>query len=929
MAEREDELGFLTSLLDEAIQGSGKSALVSGVVATGKSVLLDVFAQAAMNRGALALTAIACVAERDVPMGVMSQLLLHAPLSPAARREADRLLAVVPEPDTGLDTLTAHAMSAILLELSEQQPLALIVDDIHLTDAASQSILSYFARRIRGARIATVFSYSEQSPHHNQECAAELLRQPHCHGLALHPLTPDGVARLAARHLGHEAPGALAERCHQLSNGNPLLAEALIGDHLAVRRTPPAPGNDELFGSADTYGQAVLEYLRRSDPQTARVAQGVAVLRSREGVARLLGMCPTVTDALLDGLRTAGLIDGDGFRHPAAAGAVLLGMDGTERIRLHQAAAAQAYHEGRSASEVAEQLLIASDCSAPWSVGVLTEAARLGVSEGRLSYAVACLKLARLGCADDPVAAARLQAALLRAEWRINPSICSPYLAELVEASHAGHLSGDDTVGVIKALLWNGRFAVARDLLPRLDGAARAADRPSPSALCELRLTIRDAYPALVDLVPGIDDGAADRILQPLTSPRRLDTLRTLNSVISQEGGQGGRPALERAERILQNAPLQETGTSTMVAGLMTLLCGERVVQAAQLCDALLAQSAEGESRWRYALLLAVRAEISLRQGSLLEAAEQGQEAMRAVPTASWGVSLAAVRSTQVLALTSMGRHREALAQLNMPLPPGVSQSRFGLTYLQARGRVSLATGHLGSALADFENCGELMGRWNMDVPSLVPWRVEAAAVLLEMGEHGRARKLAEEQLTQAGSHAPRAAGSALRVLAMMSDLRRRSEMLRQSADLLQGSGDRYELLRTLVQLTETHHTLGELRRARMVGRRAWNIARECHAEPLVDALALDPVPSESAEPTESAELVELQAAPTEAELLLSDAERRVAEMAALGYTNREISNRLYISVSTVEQHLTKTYRKLNVTRRSDLPSLVMAPTGS
>jgi DNA-binding CsgD family transcriptional regulator len=53
----------------------------------------------------------------------------------------------------------------------------------------------------------------------------------------------------------------------------------------------------------------------------------------------------------------------------------------------------------------------------------------------------------------------------------------------------------------------------------------------------------------------------------------------------------------------------------------------------------------------------------------------------------------------------------------------------------------------------------------------------------------------------------------------------------------------------------------------------------------------------------------------------LSDAERRVAGLAALGHTNREIANKLYVTISTVEQHLTKAYRKLNVTQRKDLPA--------
>ncbi|WP_253919891.1 helix-turn-helix transcriptional regulator [Dietzia psychralcaliphila] len=51
----------------------------------------------------------------------------------------------------------------------------------------------------------------------------------------------------------------------------------------------------------------------------------------------------------------------------------------------------------------------------------------------------------------------------------------------------------------------------------------------------------------------------------------------------------------------------------------------------------------------------------------------------------------------------------------------------------------------------------------------------------------------------------------------------------------------------------------------------------------------------------------------------LSGAELRVAELAAEGLTNRAIGRRLHVTVSTVEQHLTKVYRKLGVSGRVDL----------
>ncbi|NEA99056.1 LuxR family transcriptional regulator [Streptomyces sp. SID13726] len=918
LLERKEELEFLLDLLDEAVYRHGTSALVGAAAAMGKSVLLETYARAAAEQGVLVLTAIACEEERQVPMGVMSQLLFHAPLSAGARAEADRLLAV----DAGAepDIRTTHALAMILLDLSGRRPLAVTVDNIHLADAESKSVLSYFARRIRGARVATVFTYSESSEHHERECADELLRQPNCHQLTLQPLSLEGVAHLGARVLGRQAPAAMVERCHRHTNGNPFLAHALFRDHLVMRRAGAVPCGDELFGAGEGYGRAVLEYLRRVDPGPARVAQAVAVLGGCEGVAALLDMCPVVVGKILDSLRAAGILTGDDFSHSAGASAVLGGVTPENLYRLNSGAADWGYHQGLSACRVARWLLAAGDSSAPWAVGVLTQAARLALSEGELSHAAACLTLARQGCAGDERAAARLLAAQLCADWGLNPSMCTPYLDDLVTAGHAGHLSGSDLIVLVKALMWHGRFDGARGLLPLLADAAGAADGPSHGELTELSLVIRHAYPALADAGLQGDGHQPDRAARLPHTRQNLNVTQALDAVLSRSSSQG---AVDLVERVLGSAPLQETGTGVILAGLLTLVYSERIPQAAQLCDAVLAQSAIGESRLRHASVLAVRAEISLRQGALLDAAEQVREALRLLPSASWGVTLAQVRGTLVRALTAMGRHDEALAQLKLPLPQEALETRFGLSYLQARGRLNLATGHLHAALEDFETCGELMTEWRMDVPGLVPWRGEAAAVLLEMDEPERACKLAEDQLARADGRSPRGAGLSMRVIAATLNVSRRSMLLRQAADLLQGCGDQYELVCTLVQLTNTYHALGELRRARTVGRRAWNIARECHAESLVEALALAPA---SAEPAASFESLQSPDEVSEAETLLSEAERRVAELAALGYTNREISSRLYISVSTVEQHLTKTYRKLKVTRRSDLPSLVIAP---
>jgi DNA-binding CsgD family transcriptional regulator len=53
----------------------------------------------------------------------------------------------------------------------------------------------------------------------------------------------------------------------------------------------------------------------------------------------------------------------------------------------------------------------------------------------------------------------------------------------------------------------------------------------------------------------------------------------------------------------------------------------------------------------------------------------------------------------------------------------------------------------------------------------------------------------------------------------------------------------------------------------------------------------------------------------------LTASERRVAQMAADGRTNREIAAALFITVRTVENHLARAYRKLGIGSRRELYS--------
>jgi DNA-binding CsgD family transcriptional regulator len=103
------------------------------------------------------------------------------------------------------------------------------------------------------------------------------------------------------------------------------------------------------------------------------------------------------------------------------------------------------------------------------------------------------------------------------------------------------------------------------------------------------------------------------------------------------------------------------------------------------------------------------------------------------------------------------------------------------------------------------------------------------------------------------------------------------------------------ELALAFTDLSRTYQELGRDDQAKLATRRARQLSDACEMpEPVAESPA--------------------------AASVLSAAERRVANLAALGHTNREISRMLHVTISTVEQHLTRTYRKLNIHRRTDLP---------
>lgn len=923
LVDRAEELRVLEELFNRCTRSAGSVAVVSGGVAVGKTQLLLTFADSVVGLGATVLQAACSRMETGLPLAMVSQLFQSTCLSPEGEKRVARLLGEGASTETladsqpgAADRLLARVMfdlHAVLMELAEHRPLVIGIDDVQHGDALSLRFLLYFISRLRSARVMVVMNELECQHQTDPLFHAELLSYPHCRRIRLRPLSADGVAKVLTGSLDGAAD--LAPLYHTISGGNPLLVRALIEDRAGVDTR--LTGDDVAAG--DAFDEAVVNSLHRAGTGSIEVARALAVLGdagSAEQVGYLLDQPPAAVDQVVHTLEIAGLLAAGRFRHRMVRAAVLDGMDQAERAELHRRAAGARFAAGAPGTEIAEHVIAGGLTEDEWLLPVLRAAAEQALGDNRPDLAVKCLELA-CQCCPDERQLAEIRALLALVEWRVEPAKALRHVPELAVALRQGHLRGPQATAPFRFLLWQGRFDEVRCLLDRVVGWGE--NGPGHDIEAELRIIrhwLACTYPQLLGSMGQAQPERATDGALPATISQELRAAAVLSRVL---GGGADDDSVGGAEQVLQSFRIDDVTFEPVQQALLALIYADRVDSAAAWCDIFLKETADRRApTWR-ALLAAVRAEVAIRQGDLPTAEHYAQCALNKISPRSWGVAIGLPLSCLLLARTEMGRYDEAADQVSQPVPAVMLETRFGLHYLRSRGHYYLATNRPRAALGDFLACGELMTAWRLDLPALIPWRSDAAQACLQIGRRRRARELVDEQLSRPGTGQSRTRGISLRVLAATREPRQRPAMLNEAADLLQASGDHLELARVLTDLGHVYHELGDDNRARLTVRRASHLARKCGAEPMLHrALRLDDTassPQPAGDPlTHTAGLT-----------VLSDAERRVATLASIGHTNREIAGKLFITVSTVEQHLTSAYRKLNVSGRIDLPAALQA----
>lgn len=875
LIDRSVELEKLAVLFDSCVVGEGSVVLVSDMSNCGKTELLNVWSKRLYYR-ALLLRADGSVGNRRIPLGIVSQLFRDTPPD-IARRALELVDSFIAAKSETRQLRIIHDLYALVIELTAERPVVLAVDDVHHADDLSLRFLLDICRRAYSSRLQIVLATRHRAEFTLPAFGEELQGLPHCHHIWLKPLSPKGVESVLTA-AGMTAP--IAPEWYALSGGNPLLLQALIQHSSPIE---PAPTAGVFFCDA------VWTCIKRCGPDAVKAARAIAVL-DRPDACALVSALGTVNERAVKVLEAAGLVDGGRFRAAEARSTVLAHMSTAEKRAMHHRAAELLLGAGADLADVAGHL-VEADTAEPWGVVVLVDAAQDALGRGQPDVALSQLALAERSC-KDPRRKASIAALAAGVEWRRDPAAVIPRLSQLATDLRERRLTVHEAMEAIVFLLWHGC----------LDEVV-----PGPGSVDDLDLDLHGfdmwvttTYPGLPPdfFVPGGGEDPATTV----PTARRIDATCGSAEALAQllrSGPDADVTAV--AERVLEGQGYNPRVVEPIRLALHTLVYSDDYESAQRWCGRLMERfSDKGAPSW-LAMLASIRGEIALRQGDLRAAQAHAQFALARMSRLGWGVQIGEPLGVLMRAAHALGRHDVVAEALSVPVPPTTLLTRAGLGYLHARGQHHLAHGRFQAALGDFLECGWLMTAWNMDLPALIPWRSDAAYVYLRLSQEGRARQLAEEQLDRPGARRSRTHGISLRAYAACAELKHRPELLRDAAGELTEAGDRLELARTFADLGAAHRALGHRDWARVMLRRAQQTASQCGHRGL--AIEADPPV-----PTRDAELVPL-----------SDAENRVAVLAAMGYTNSEIARKLYITVSTVEKHLTQAYRKLNVRGRGDL----------
>jgi DNA-binding CsgD family transcriptional regulator/tetratricopeptide (TPR) repeat protein len=400
---------------------------------------------------------------------------------------------------------------------------------------------------------------------------------------------------------------------------------------------------------------------------------------------------------------------------------------------------------------------------------------------------------------------------------------------------------------------------------------------------------------------------------------------KILLSLLAYHDARAGAPAavaVPLARRALAGGALvrAEMSSAAFVPPCLVLAMAD-LDDALAIYDDALTEAHRRGSIITFATTKTFRAQAYVLRGDLAEAEAEAREAFAAAE--AWGATTtrASVYLAAILAeaLMEQGKLDEAGAALERPgLGESLPKDARLLFLPNIRARLRMLNRDLAGGLEDMLDAGghsDALGGRN---PAFMAWRSQAALALLQLGDQDEARRLAAEELELARTWgAPRALGAALRAAGLAEGGARGLGLLEEAVEVLTNSPAKLEHAKARTELGAALRRANRRSEAREQLRRAAELATICGARPLA-ARANTELRATGARPRRIA-LSGVES--------LTPSERRVAQMAAEGPTNREIAQALFVTPKTVEIHLSSVYRKLGISSRSQLPTALAEPS--
>jgi DNA-binding CsgD family transcriptional regulator len=924
LLEREPELAVLHERLGAARDGAGGLLLVEGAPGIGKTALLRVLRADAQALGVRVLSAVGGELERDFPFGLVRQLL-EAPLRTVPAAERDALLsgaAALAGPVLGLGAepaapgadasfATLHGLYWLVSALAEDGPLVLLVDDAHWGDGPSLRFLDFLGRRAPELPVLVAVGARPGEPGAEQALLDRLAEAPDAVVVRPADLSPEGTGALVAGGLGAAVPDDVLAAAHETTAGNPLLLGELVRS-LAADEAPPTA---QTVRAAVPRGVARSVALRvtRLAPGARDAVRALAVLGDRAG-ATVLGAVTGLDEAglaqALTALSAADLVEGvpPSFVHPLVRQAVAASLSPAERDALHRRAAGILRDRGAADDEVALHLLPAEPRGEPWAAAALRAAGRRALGDGAPELAVRLLRRA----ADEPPPEADRAATLLELGVAQTRASDPGALAHLDAAAQA-----DDPLVAARAeqvraglLILTGR---AHEAVPAFERALATLGGVQPDSariegeLLHALLFDHDLLAERGRRLAGAGPDAPPPVLAHLGFDRVAAGAPAGEVVaIAERALAGG--------ELLRVSGVERPTYWYLVEALLMSEAREPTRTAIE--EATLAARASG-SRLAAAYVALAQTEWEVQFGTLERAEDEARRCVELFAAGGWRAGLPAAQAALASALLERDARGDAEAAL-AAAPTDFPQLRDPA--LPTRGRLLLEQDRVGEAVEALRTARAQEEAIGWRVTPRGTTRTMLAVALAQAGERDEARAIAEEEVALARRReVPAAEAGALLARARTEAGPTALATLGEAVAAARRSGAALAQARALLAFGAAVRRAGRRTDAREPLREARELAHRVGAT-AVETAAADELVVAGGRPQRIA-LRGIDA--------LTPAERRVAEHAARGLTNREIAETLFVTRKTVELHLGHAYGKLGIRSRAQLAGALGEPAAA